>query len=74
VDDDVLEQQEEEKGIRKISARLREKMKQNYHSVSSSANKMVRLKELLKEEFDSKMSSVEKDLYLEALDSRVKIA
>ena len=74
VDDDVLERQEEEKGIRKISARLRESLNKNYHSESSSVNKMERLKQLLKEEFESKMSSVEKDVYLETLEQRVKIA
>lgn len=49
-------------------------MKQNYHSESSSATKMETLKKLMKEEFETKMSSVEKQLYLETLDSRVIIA
>jgi hypothetical protein len=53
VDDEKLEQQEEEKGIRKISARLREKMNKNYHSESSSVNKMDKLKKLLKEEYET---------------------
>jgi hypothetical protein len=35
---------------------------------------MGRLKDLLKEEFETNMSSMEKSIYIETLDQRVKLA